>query len=108
LIGLVTITTVQRTKEIGIRKVLGSTVLGIIGLLSKDYIKLILISILIATPIAWWTMHKWLDDFAYKIDLSWWMFIIPAVATLLIAFFTMSYQSIKAARANPVNSLRDE
>ncbi|WP_312716391.1 ABC transporter permease [Sphingobacterium multivorum] len=108
LIGLVTITTVQRTKEIGIRKVLGSTVLGIIGLLSKDYIKLILISILIATPIAWWAMHKWLDDFAYKIELSWWMFIIPAAATLLIAFFTMSYQSIKAARANPVHSLRDE
>ncbi|WP_437920823.1 ABC transporter permease [Sphingobacterium sp. LRF_L2] len=108
LIGLVTITTIQRTKEIGIRKVLGSTVLGIVGLLSKDYIKLILISILIATPIAWWAMHKWLDDFAYKIDLSWWMFMIPAVVTLFIAFFTMSYQSIKAARANPVDSLRDE
>ena len=108
LIGLVTITTAQRTKEIGIRKVLGSTVLGIIGLLSKDYIKLIFVSILIASPIAWWAMHKWLDDFAYKIDLSWWMFMIPAVATLFIAFFTMSYQSIKAARANPVNSLRDE
>lgn len=108
LIGLVTITTVQRTKEIGIRKVLGSTVMGIIGLLSKDYIKLIVISILIATPIAWWAMHKWLDDFAYKIDLSWWMFMIPAAATLFIAFFTMGYQSIKAARANPVHSLRDE
>jgi ABC-type antimicrobial peptide transport system permease subunit len=108
LIGLVTITTAQRTKEIGIRKVLGSTVLGIIGLLSTDYIKLILVSILIASPIAWWAMHKWLDDFAYKIELSWWMFMIPAVATLFIAFFTMSYQSIKAARANPVNSLRDE
>ncbi|QQD14479.1 ABC transporter permease [Sphingobacterium sp. UDSM-2020] len=108
LIGLVTITTAQRTKEIGIRKVLGSKISGIIALLSKEYIKLIFISILIASPIAWWAMNHWLNDFAYKITLSWWMFTIPAVITLLIAFITMSYHSIKAANANPVESLRDE
>ncbi len=108
LVGLVTITTAQRTKEIGVRKVLGSTVGGIIRLLSKDYIKLILISIVIATPIAWWAMNQWLTDFAFKIELSWWMFSIPAVATLLISFITMGVQSLKAARANPVDSLRDE
>ena len=108
LIGLVTITTTQRTKEIGIRKVLGSSVLAVIGLLSKDYIKLLGISIIIATPIAWWAMHKWLNDFAYKIELSWWMFLIPAIATLVVGFFAMSYHSIKAARANPIDTLRDE
>ncbi|MEN5196435.1 ABC transporter permease [Sphingobacterium faecium] len=108
LIGLVTISTAQRRKEIGIRKVLGSRVSGIVQLLSKEYLKLIFLSILIASPIAWWAMHHWLDDFAYKINLSWWMFIIPAVITLLIAFVTMSYHSIKAASANPVESLRDE
>ncbi len=108
LIGLVTISTAQRTKEIGIRKVLGSSISGIVGLLSKDYIKLVLISILIASPIAWWASNKWLDDFAYKIDITWWMFVIPALATVVIAFLTMSFQSLKAAKANPVDSLRDE
>lgn len=108
LLGLVTITSAQRTKEIGIRKVMGSTISGIVGLLSKDYIKLVLISVLIATPIAWWAVKTWLADFAYKIELSWWMFTIPAVATLIIAFLTMSYQSIQAAKVNPVDSLRDE
>lgn len=108
LIGLVTITTAQRTKEIGIRKVLGSKISGIVGLLSKEYLKLIFISILIASPIAWWAMHQWLNDFAYKITLSWWMFTIPAVITLLVAFITMSYQSVRAASVNPVDSLRDE
>lgn len=108
LIGLVTLTTAQRTKEIGIRKVLGSTVSGIVGLLSKDYLKLVLLSIVLASPIAWWAVHKWLESFAFKIDVSWWMFVIPALLTLLVAFFTMSYQSVKAARSNPVDSLRDE
>ncbi|MGE8380872.1 MAG: ABC transporter permease, partial [Sphingobacterium sp.] len=108
LIGLVTLTTHQRTKEIGIRKILGSTVSGIVLLLSKDYIKLIVISILIATPIAWLAIDKWLTDFAFKIDLSWWMFIIPAIVTIGVAFLAMSYQSVSAARANPVDSLRDE
>lgn len=108
LIGLVTISTAQRTKEIGIRKVLGSTIAGIVGLLSKDYLKLIFISILIASPIAWWASNKWLQDFAYKIELSYWMFLIPAIATIIIAFLTMGYHSFKAAKANPVDSLRDE
>jgi len=108
LIGLVTISTAQRTKEIGIRKVLGSSITGIVGLLSKDYVKLVLISILIASPIAWWVANKWLEDFAYKIEISWWMFVIPAIATIIIAFLTMSFQSLKAAKANPVDSLRDE
>jgi len=108
LVGLVTITTVQRTKEIGIRKVLGSSVTGIIGLLSKDYIKLIIISILVSTPIAWWAMHEWLQDITFKIDIQWWLFFIPAVLTIGIAFLTLSFQSLRAARANPVDSLRDE
>jgi len=108
LIGLVTISTAQRTKEIGIRKVLGSSISGIVQLLSKDYIILVIISIIIASPIAWWMMNKWLEDFAYKVEISWWMFTIPAISTIVIAFLTMSYHSLKAARANPVDSLRDE
>ncbi|WP_156307284.1 ABC transporter permease [Sphingobacterium endophyticum] len=108
LIGLITITTSQRTKEIGIRKVLGSTINGIIRLLSMDYILLIVVSILIATPIAWWFINHWLSDFSYKITVSWWMFTIPAFGTLSIAFLTMFYHTLNAAKANPVESLRDE
>ncbi|VTP95868.1 ABC transporter permease [Sphingobacterium daejeonense] len=108
LIGLITITTSQRTKEIGIRKVLGSSINRIIRLLSMDYIILIIVSILIATPIAWWFIKHWLSDFSYKIAVSWWMFSIPALGTLSIAFLTMFYHSLKAAKANPVDSLRDE
>lgn len=108
LIGLVTINISQRTKEIGIRKVLGSSVSRIIGLLSTEYLRLVFLSILIATPIAWWAIHKWLIGYAYKMELSWWMFTIPALATLCIAFLTMFYHSFKAALANPVDSLRDE
>jgi len=108
LIGLVTLTAFQRTKEIGIRKVLGSTVTGIIALLSKDYIKLILIAIIIATPIGWWAMNKWLQDFAYRIDIKWWMLLTAGIATIVMALLSVSYQAWKAARANPVDSLRDE
>ncbi|NQD70394.1 FtsX-like permease family protein [Sphingobacterium shayense] len=108
LIGLVTINIHQRTKEIGIRKVLGSSVSKVVRLLSSEYLKLIFISILIASPIAWWGINKWLISFAFRIELSWWMFAIPAVATLIIAFLTMFYHSFKAAKANPVDSLRDE
>ncbi|MFD1768434.1 ABC transporter permease [Sphingobacterium suaedae] len=108
LIGLVTLTAYQRTKEIGIRKVLGSSVLGIVGLLSRDYIKLIGLAILIACPIAWWSADKWLSDFAYRINMEWWMLLTAGVSTALIALTSVSYQAIKAARANPVNSLRDE
>lgn len=108
LIGLVTITTAQRKKEIGIRKVLGSKTAAIVTLLSKDYLRLVVISIAIATPIAWWAMDHWLQDFAYKLTLNWYLFIIPAILTLMLAFITISYHSIKAANANPVDSLRNE
>lgn len=108
LFGLSIYTAKQRTKEIGIRKVLGASVTGVVGLLSKDFIKLVAISILIASPIAWWASHKWLQDFAYKINISWWIFASAGVAALLIAMFTVSFQAIKAAIANPVKSLRNE
>lgn len=108
LIGLVTLTAFQRTKEIGIRKVLGSSVTGIIALLSFDYIKLILIAIVIATPIGWWAMNKWLEDFAYRIDVQWWMLLSAGIATIIVALLSVSYQAWKAAKANPADSLRDE
>lgn len=108
LIGLVTLTAYQRTKEIGIRKVLGSSVSDVVVLLSKDYLKLIGLAILISIPIAWWAMNKWLDDFAYRIEIKWWMFLVTGFATVLIALLAVSYRAIKAAMANPVESLRDE
>ncbi|SDF73922.1 putative ABC transport system permease protein [Mucilaginibacter pineti] len=98
----------QRSKEIGIRKVLGASVQGITTLLSVDFIKLVLLAILIASPIAWWAMHKWLRDFAYRVAISWWMFAIAGLGVILIAVVTVSFQSIKAAMANPVKSLRSE
>src|SRR5699024_8772468 len=97
LIGLVTLTAYQRTKEIGIRKVLGSSVAGIIVLLSRDYLKLIGWAILISIPIAWWAMHKWLDNFAYRIEIKWWMFLFTGLATILIALLAVSYRAIRAA-----------
>lgn len=108
LIGLVSLTVYQRTKEIGIRKVLGSSVSGIVGLLAKDYLKLISVAILISIPIAWWAMNKWLENFEYRIEIKWWMFLITGFATLFIAFLAVGYRSVKAAMANPVESLRDE
>lgn len=108
LFGLVTFTAEQKTKEIGIRKVLGASVPGIVQMLSKDFIKLVLISAVIALPLAWWFMHKWLSDFEYRIDIGWWVFVVAAVAALLIALLTISFQAIKAALANPVKSLRTE
>ena len=98
----------QRSKEIGIRKVLGASVQGITTLLSVDFIKLVLLAILIASPIAWWAMHKWLQDFAYRVTISWWMFALAGLGAILIALITVSFQSIKAALANPVKSLRSE
>jgi putative ABC transport system permease protein len=98
----------QRSKEIGIRKVLGASVQGITTLLSGDFIKLVLLAILIASPIAWWGMNKWLQDFAYQIDISWWIFAAAGLGAILIALLTVSFQSIKAALANPVKSLRSE
>ncbi|SKB81044.1 ABC-type antimicrobial peptide transport system, permease component [Parapedobacter luteus] len=108
LFGLATLTAFQRTKEIGIRKVLGATVTGIVGLLSKDFVKLVFIAIAIASPIAWWAMNKWLEDFAYRIDIQWWMFAVAGLAAVAIALLTVSWQAIRAAVANPVESLRDE
>lgn len=108
LFGLATLTAYQRTKEIGIRKVLGATVTGIVGLLSRDFIKLVLIASIIASPIAWWAMSQWLEDFAYRIEIQWWTFAAGGLAAILIALFTVSWQAIRAAVANPVDSLRDE
>ena len=108
LFGLITYISEQRTKEIGIRKVLGASVGNITTLLTKDFIKLVLIAIAIASPIAWWAMHKWLQDFAYRIDIQWWVFALAGVIALLIALLTVSFQAIKAALANPVKSLRTE
>jgi len=108
LFGLATFTAEQRTKEIGIRKVLGASVFGITTLLSKDFVKLILLSILIASPIAWLAMNKWLENFAYKTPVSWWMFALTGLLAILIALATISFQAIKAALANPVKSLRTE
>lgn len=108
LFGLATLTAFQRTKEIGIRKVLGATVAGIVGMLSTDFVKLVCLAIVIASPIAWWAMNKWLDDFAYRIDIQWWMFAVAGMAAVVIALLTVSWQAIRAAVANPVESLRDE
>ncbi len=108
LFGLVTFAAEQRVKEIGIRKVLGARITNIFELLSKDFIKLLLLSICIASPIAWWAMNKWLQDFAYRISISWWIFASVGIICLLIALVTISFQAIKAAVENPVNSLRSE
>jgi putative ABC transport system permease protein len=108
LFGLVTFAAEQRVKEICIRKVLGARITNIFELLSKDFIKLLVLSICIASPIAWWTMNKWLQDFAYRISISWWIFASVGAVCLLIALVTISFQAIKAAVANPVNSLRSE
>jgi putative ABC transport system permease protein len=98
----------QRNKEIGIRKVLGASVSSITTMLSKDFVRLVLIAFVIASPIAWWAMNKWLQDYAYRINISWWMFAIAAGVVLIIAVITISFQSIKAALTNPVKSLRSE
>jgi len=108
LLGLVTLTAYQRTKEIGIRKVLGASVVGIVQLLSKDFLKLVLLAIVIASPLAWWAMQKWLQGFAYRVDIHWWVFVSAGVTAILIALITLSFQAIKAAVANPVKSLRNE
>jgi putative ABC transport system permease protein len=108
LFGLVTYAAEQRTKEIGVRKVLGASVGGIVAMLSKDFAKLVLIASVIAFPVAWWAMHNWLQSFAYRINISWWVFVIAGVAAILIALITVSFQAIKAAIANPVKSLRTE
>ncbi|MES1215830.1 MAG: ABC transporter permease [Bacteroidota bacterium] len=108
LLGLVMFTAEQRTKEIGIRKVLGASVGSIIQLMTSDFLQLVFIAIVIASPVAWWAMHNWLNNYAYKIDITWWMFAVAGGLVVLIAAATISFQSIKAALANPVKSLRTE
>jgi putative ABC transport system permease protein len=108
LFGLVTYAAEQRTKEIGIRKVLGASVSGIVGLLSRDFTMLVGIAALIAFPVAWWAMYKWLETFAYRTEISWWIFLVAGAVALAIALLTVSIQTIRAALANPVESLRSE
>lgn len=108
LFGLASYIAELRTKEIGIRKVLGASVSGITAMLSKDFVKLVIISILIASPIAWWAMNKWLQDFSYRIEIQWWIFALAGLAALVVAFVTVSSQAIRAANHNPVKTLRDE
>jgi len=108
LFGLVTYMTEQRIKEIGIRKVLGSTVTNLVTMLSKDFLKLVLISMVFAIPIAWWAMNKWLQDFVYRINISWWVFVVAGVIALIISLITISLTAFKAAISNPVKSLRTE
>lgn len=108
LTGLVIFTTVQRTKEIGIRKVLGASVLSVTALLGKDLMKLVTLATFIAIPIAWWGMNKWLEDFAYRIEIQWWMFLVSGALAIFIALLIVCLQAVKAATTNPVKSLRTE
>lgn len=108
LLGLVIYTTNQRTKEIGVRKVLGATVMQVVSLLSKDFVKLVFVAFIIAAPIAWWAMQKWLENFQYRTTMSWWIFAAAGGLMVLIALVTLSFQTIRSASANPVKSLRNE
>ncbi len=108
LFGLSAYTAEQRRKEIGVRKVLGSSVSGIVKLLSKDFMHLVLIAIVLAIPFAWWGMHRWLESFTYRIEINWWVFALAGLAAIFIALLTVSFQAVKAANANPVKSLRAE
>jgi hypothetical protein len=108
LLGLVMFTAEQRTKEFGIRKVLGASPVTLFNLLSKEFLLLVLIALIIASPLAWFAMNNWLQDYAYKIDMSWWMFVAAGVTAIVIALITVSFQAIKTSLANPVKSLRTE
>jgi putative ABC transport system permease protein len=108
LLGLALFTTAQRTKEIGVRKVLGASAASIVLLLSKDFIRLIIVSFLIASPVAWWVMHNWLQEFVYRIPINWWIFPGAGLLAFFIAIGTVSVQTMRAAAANPVKSLRSE
>ncbi|MFY8035796.1 MAG: ABC transporter permease, partial [Cyclobacteriaceae bacterium] len=108
LFGLVTYTTQARTKEIGIRKVLGASVNGIVVLLSKEFLKLVLLALLIATPFAWYGMDQWLQNYANRIEITWWVFGLSACIAFFIAVATVSFQAIKAALSNPAESLKSE
>ncbi len=108
LFGLAAFAAQQRTKEIGVRKVLGASVYSIIALLSQDFLKLVLIALLIASPLAWYAMNRWLQGFAYKVDVEWWVFALAGTLAVAVALLTVSFQSIRAALMNPVKSLRSE
>ena len=108
LFGLSSYNVVQRTKEIGIRKVLGASVSGIVRLLSEDFLKLVGLAILVAIPVAWYVMEEWLQNFAFRISIGWWVFLLAGGLALLIAFLTVSVQSVKAALSDPVKALRYE
>ncbi len=108
LFGLATFSTEQRTKEIGIRKVLGASITSIAALLSKDFLKLVFVSIILASPIAYYFMDKWLQDFVYRIDISWWIFVLSGISIIIIALLTVGYQAIRAALMNPAKSLKTE
>ena len=108
LFGLSAFTAEARTKEIGVRKVLGASVSGVVRLLTKDFLKLVFVAFLIAGPVAWWLMHNWLLDFAFRTDIKWWVFAFAGAIAVLVALLTISFQAVKAAIANPVKSLRTE
>ncbi len=108
LLGLVIYTTSTRTKEIGIRKILGASVVNIVSILSKDFVRLVLLAFAIAAPLAWWAVYKWLQDYAYKTNMSWWIFAVSGLAMLTVAIITLSVQTIRTAVSNPVKSLRTE
>jgi putative ABC transport system permease protein len=108
LFGLAFFMAEQRTKEIGVRKVLGASVAGIAGLLSIDFVKLVLLANVMAWPVAYFAMNKWLQNFAYRIDINWWVFALAGGLALLIALLTVSTQAVRAARANPAEALRYE
>ncbi|HEX8529700.1 MAG TPA: FtsX-like permease family protein, partial [Cytophagales bacterium] len=108
LFGLAAFTTAQRTKEIGIRKVLGASVTSIVALLSKDFLRLVGVGFLLAAPLAWYAMHKWLEGFVYRVEMAWWLFALAGGLAGLIALLTVSFQAVKAALTDPVKSLRSE
>jgi putative ABC transport system permease protein len=108
LFGLSVLAAEKRTKEVGIRKVLGASVRGVVTILSEDFLKLICIALIIAIPAAWMVANKWLQNYPYRITLSWWLFAFAAILVIMIALITVSFQAIRAAIANPVKSLRTE
>jgi ABC-type antimicrobial peptide transport system permease subunit len=108
LLGLVIYVTNARTKEIGVRKVLGASVLQLVRLISRDFLLLVLVAFIIVTPLAWWAMNDWLQDFAYRTSISWWIFAVTGLGMLLIAVCILAARTIKAAMVNPVKSLRTE